>query len=59
MPDKPVAFRVESLGGRGTQEMIHGPRHHGGDAVVYIRDPKHGEDTYTFDVMWGAATSQQ
>jgi hypothetical protein len=58
MPEKPVAFRVGNLGGRGKQELVHGPRHHGGDAVVYVSDPKHGEDTYTFDVMWGAETSQ-
>src|ERR1041385_4985781 len=54
MPEKPVEFRVESLGGRGHQELVHGPRHHGGNAVIRIDDPKHGEDTYTFDIMWGA-----
>jgi len=57
MPEKPVAFRMESTSGRGRQEMVHGPRHHGGTAVFFIDDPKHGEDLYSFDIIWGAPPS--
>ena len=53
LPEKPAAFRLETLGGRGHQELVHGPRHHGGKAVVRIDDSKRGEDTYSFNIVWG------
>jgi len=53
MPKKPASFRLETASGRGHEELIHGPRHNGGKAVIYIDDPKHGEDTYSFNVIWG------
>jgi hypothetical protein len=56
MPKKPAAFRVENLGGRGKEELIHGPKGFGGTATVYIADPKHGDDTYSFQVVWGEKT---
>src|SRR5262249_59613313 len=28
LPEKPKDFRLETLGGRGHQELVHGPRHH-------------------------------
>jgi hypothetical protein len=57
MPKKPASFRVESLGGRGHQDLVHGPRHNGGTATVRIDDPKKGDDVYTFDVVWGRPTT--
>jgi len=59
LPEKPEAFRVETTGGRGHQEMVHGPRHHGGSAVDYIDDSKHGDDTYSFNLVWGGAPAKQ
>jgi hypothetical protein len=59
MPEKPVAFRMEDTGGRGHMELVHGPRHHGGDAVITIRDSKKGEDTYSFNLVWGNVATQQ
>jgi hypothetical protein len=59
VPEKPVAFRTEETGGRGHMELVHGPRHHGGDAVISIRDSKHGEDAYTFNLVWGGVPAQQ
>jgi len=59
MPKKPVNFRLEKTGGRGHEELVHGPRHNGGTAVIVIDDPKHGEDTYTFDIVWGTAPSSR
>ena len=56
MPEKPKDFRLETLGGRGHQELVHGPRHHGGSAVVKVDDPKKGEDVYSFTIIWGNAT---
>ena len=53
MPEKPTSFRLETLGGRGKEELVHGPRHHGGSASVHISDPKKGEDVYSFNVIWG------
>ena len=58
MPSKPGTFRVETTGGRGHEEMVHGPRHNGGSAVVLIDDPKHGEDVYSFNVIWGDRPSK-
>src|SRR2546430_13044312 len=46
MPKKPVEFRMETVSGRGTQELVHGAAHHRGKAIVYINDRGHGEDTY-------------
>ena len=59
IPEKPVAFRMEDTGGRGHMKLVHGPRHHGGDAVIYIRDSKSGEDTYSFNLAWGMETTKQ
>jgi len=53
MPKKPAAFRMETIGGRGHQDLVNGPRHHGGTARIYIHDSKSGEDTYTFNLVWG------
>jgi hypothetical protein len=53
MPEKPVAFRMETTGGRGTQELVYGPRHNGGKAKIYIHDGKSGDDTYSFNLIWG------
>ena len=58
MPTKPTDFRVETNDSRGKQELVHGPRGNGGTAVVYIADPKHGEGTYTFNVIWGNAPTK-
>ena len=58
MPKKPAEFRVETTGGRGHEELVHGPRGHSGTATVFINDPKHGEDTYSFEVVWGNAASR-
>jgi hypothetical protein len=58
MPKNPASFRVEMKEGRGHEEMVHGPAHNGGTAVVYINDPKHGEDTYSFDIVWGNTPPQ-
>jgi hypothetical protein len=58
LPEKPVAFRLESVGGRGRQELVHGPRHHGGSAKIFIHDHKRGEDTYTFNIVWDAESTE-
>lgn len=58
MPRNPASFRVENVSGRGHEEMVHGPKHNGGSVVVYINDSKKGEDTYTFNVIWGTARTQ-
>ncbi len=55
LPKKPVDFRMETTTGRGHQVLEHGPRYHGGTAVINIDDPGHGEDTYTFDLIWDTA----
>jgi hypothetical protein len=52
LPKKPVDFRMETTGGRGHQDLRHGPRYNRGTAVVDIDDPGHGEDTYSFDLIW-------
>jgi hypothetical protein len=52
LPKKPVDFRMEATGGRGHQVLEHGPRYNHGTAVINIDDPGHGEDTYSFDLIW-------
>jgi hypothetical protein len=58
MPVKPGAFRMEAIDGRGRLDLVHGPRHHGGDALVYIHDSKSGEDSYTFNLVWGNGSTE-
>jgi hypothetical protein len=52
MPVNPGFFRLETVSGRGRQELVRDPRN-GGPAIIRISDPEGGADTYVFDVNWG------
>ncbi len=53
LPRRTVFVRVDKRDGRGTVRVIQQPSvRNGYTAVVEIRDPKGGQDNYSFDLFW-------